>query len=126
MSIFDSITNVTNAGDIIIDFLRFSCKNLDIDTLPEIKIITKHISNTESNSFAAYSPTNEMIMLYVKNRHILDILRSLCHELVHYKQDINGVLTDESGKTGSDHENEANAKAGQIMRLYGKQHPELF
>jgi Zn-dependent peptidase ImmA (M78 family) len=56
----------------------------------------------------------------------MDILRSLAHELVHYKQDVEDRLHHTSGQTGSEHENEAHAVAGQIMRLYGKKHPELF
>jgi hypothetical protein len=31
-----------------------------------------------------------------------------------------------SGKTGSKYENEANAKAGELMRKYGALHPEYF
>jgi hypothetical protein len=115
-----------NPADTIVDFLRFACHNLDLKTIPNIEILDDHVTNAESNSFAAYMPGDQIIALYVKHRHILDILRSLCHELVHYRQDLQGVLKANSGKTGSEHENEANALAGQIMRLYGKKHPELF
>jgi len=110
----------------LIDFIRFTCKHLGINTIPEIKLIDRHVSGQESNSFAAYSPKNKMIYLYTNHRHILDILRSLAHEMVHYRQDLNGELVADSGKTGSPQENEANSVAGQIMRLYGKKHPELF
>jgi hypothetical protein len=115
-----------NPKDIIADFLNFSCKELGIQTLPRITFISKPISNSESNSFAAYSPNMKQVQLYIKNRHILDILRSLCHELVHYRQDLNDQLKPDSGKTGSEEENEANSVAGQVMRKYGKLHPELF
>ncbi|NCZ83780.1 MAG: hypothetical protein EBX64_11705 [Betaproteobacteria bacterium] len=37
-----------------------------------------------------------------------------------------GVLRSDSGEDGSEHENEANAKAAVIMRLWGKMNPELF
>lgn len=110
----------------IIEFLRFARKELDISSIPKIKIIQEPISNEIANSFAAYNPGNKQISIYIKGRHILDILRSLCHELVHYRQDSNNELHASSGKTGSEHENEANSVAGQIMRKYGKLHPELF
>jgi hypothetical protein len=110
----------------LIDFIRFACKHLGINTIPDIKLIDHHVAGHESNSFAAYSPQNKRIYLYTNHRHILDILRSLAHEMVHYRQDLNGDLGTDSGKTGSPHENEANSVAGQIMRLYGKKHPELF
>jgi hypothetical protein len=62
----------------------------------------------------------------VVNRHINDVCRTLAHELVHYRQDLKGQLNDESGKTGSPEENEANAEAAVIMRKWGELHPEYF
>jgi hypothetical protein len=64
--------------------------------------------------------------LYVSviNRHPIDILRTVSHEFVHYKQVVDGKKI--SSNPGSLAENEANAKAGEIMRKYGKLHPELF
>ena len=113
-------------ADTIVDFLRLSCKELRLTTIPKITLIQEPIHNKESSSFAAYSPSNKEIMLFVKNRHIMDVLRSLCHELVHYKQDLEGRLPQGAGATGSDQENEANSFAGIILRKYGKLHPELF
>jgi Zn-dependent peptidase ImmA (M78 family) len=66
------------------------------------------------------------INLTIKNRHIMDCCRTLAHELVHYRQDLNNELNNDSGKDGSPHENEANYIAGIIMRKWGKMHPELF
>jgi hypothetical protein len=40
--------------------------------------------------------------------------------LVHRKQDEDGRIDYESGETGSDIENEANAQAGVLLRDYGK------
>jgi hypothetical protein len=78
----------------------------------------------ESISFAAYQPHSKQISLYTKDRQILDIFRSLAHEMVHYSQDLKHDNLD--GRTGSPHENEANAVAGQIMRKYNKLHADLF
>ena len=113
-------------ADTIVDFLRLACKDLQISNIPKITLLQEPLHTKESSSFAAYRPSAKEIMLFVKNRHIMDVLRSLCHELVHYKQDIEGRLPQGAGATGSEQENEANAKAGIIMRKYGKIHPELF
>jgi hypothetical protein len=80
--------------------------------------------SVKNRSFACIVPDTKVIYLSIVNRHPIDILRSLAHEVVHYKQLISGqnIL----GYTGSPHENEANAKAGELMRKYGKLHPELF
>jgi len=64
------------------------------------------------------------IHLSVINRHPVDIMRTLAHEYVHYKQVMDGKQL--KSHAGSPSENEANAKAGEIMRKYGRLHPELF
>ena len=62
----------------------------------------------------------------IANRHPVDILRTVAHELVHYRQDIRGELNDQSGETGSPEENQANAVAGIVMRHFNKLHPEFL
>lgn len=113
-----------NPSQEFVNFLKFTCDFLSLTSLPKIKIISEPISNANSVSFAAFSPHNNQIMLFVKNRHILDVFRSMAHEMVHYKQSLERDNLD--GKTGSPDENEANSVAGQIMRLYGKKHPYLY
>lgn len=108
----------------IVNFVKFTCDYLKLKSLPKIKFVSKPIKNVHAVSFAAFSPDEPKIMLYIKNRHILDVFRSLAHELVHYKQSLEKSNLD--GATGSVDENEANAVAGQIMRLYGKQHQQLY
>ena len=67
---------------------------------------------------------NTYFYISIINRHPIDILRTLAHEFVHYKQSVMGKVM--KSNPGSPSENEANAKAGEIMRKYGKLHPELF
>jgi len=64
-----------------------------------------------------------------KNRHPLDIFRSVAPELVHHKQNEDGRLGKDiakEGATGSDIENEANSEAGKVMRYFGKENPFYF
>ena len=75
-------------------------------------------------AFGEISYSN-IIHLSIINRHPVDILRTLAHEYVHYKQHIEkGVHR--SSKPGSPTENQANAKAGELIRKYGGLNPELF
>jgi hypothetical protein len=62
------------------------------------------------------------------NRHIMDVLRTVAHELTHTRQhERDGDrMGPAAGETGSPYENEANARAGVLMRDYGRLHPELF
>jgi len=110
---------------ILLDFIKFAAEHLELDSLPkfEFKFDTKR--SLEHHSFGGYG--SEHINITVVNRHIMDVCRTLAHELVHYKQDLNHELDgDDPGATGSPQENEANAEAAVIMRNWGKRHPELF
>ena len=120
------LINTPNPVETLVDFVGFACQELGITSVPSIEILTQPITNPPYRSFAAYQPGTQSVKIYTKNRHILDILRSLCHEIVHYRQDLGNQLTATSGQTGSEQENEANSLAGQIMRKYGQLHPELF
>lgn len=68
---------------------------------------------------------DNVIHLSVINRHPMDIFRTLTHEFIHYKQHMEKGISIIS-KPGSPNENQANAKAGELLRKYGNLHPELF
>ena len=53
-------------------------------------------------------------------------MRTLAHELTHHKQREENRIKPDSGETGSDIENEANAQAGVLMRDFADQNPGLF
>ena len=109
---------------ILLDFIKFAAKHLELKTLPkfEFKFDTKR--SIEHHSFGGYG--GKHINITVVNRHVMDVCRTLAHELVHYRQDLNNQLNHKSGETGSPEENEANAEAAVIMRNWGKLHPDLF
>jgi hypothetical protein len=112
---------------ILLDFIRFAAKDLKLKSLPKFDFVFDSKQSVERKSFGGYAPGAEHITITVKNRHIMDCLRTLAHELVHYSQDLKKELEDdEAGTTGSPQENEANARAAVIMRNWGKKHPELF
>ena len=112
---------------ILLDFIRFAAKDLELDSLPKFDFVFDSGRSIEQKSFGGYMPGGEHITITVKNRHINDVLRTLAHELVHYTQDLaNELEDDEAGSTGSPQENEANARAAVILRNWGKKHPEYF
>jgi hypothetical protein len=110
------------------DFFPVVIDHLNLETLPKIDFANDTNSNAEQPAFGAYShdPGNKVIRIDIRDRHPVDIIRTLAHELVHYKQDLEGRLSDDSGMTGSPIENEAHATAGAIMRNFGKAFPQYF
>jgi len=77
---------------------------------------------------AYYDTVNYEVHIYSLNRALVDILRSIAHELTHHKQNLNGELKDiaKDGSDGSDIENEANSEAGVMIRKFGKIKPEIY
>ena len=112
---------------ILLDFIRFAANHLELKSLPEFDFVFDNGRSIEQRSFGGYAPGHEHITITVKNRHIMDVCRTLAHELVHYSQDLKKELENEdAGSTGSPQENEANAEAAIIMRNWGKKHPDYF
>ena len=119
--------NKKDTYTILHDFIRFAAEDLELKSLPKFDFAFDSKRSVEHKSFGGYAPGAEHITVTVKNRHINDVLRTLAHELVHFKQDLDDELRDENaGATGSPQENEANARAAVIMRNWGKKHPDYF
>jgi hypothetical protein len=105
-------------------FMSYACNELQIQQPPTFEI--KYEFGEEQPSFGAYVPSDHHIFINPSNRNIVDVLRTLAHELVHAKQNELGLLQPDSGETGSDHENDANSIAGILMRDYGKNNPDIY
>ena len=67
---------------------------------------------------------DKLIYVSIINRHPMDIFRTFAHEVVHFKQVVEGKRM--NSLPGGATENQANAKAGELMRKYGSLYPELF
>jgi len=102
------------------DFVKFAAKFLNLE-IPKVILLPERESNMTT---ASYNMNNGEIKVYIKGRAAFDICRSIAHEMVHAAQH---KKTDElDGSTGSPHEDEANAIAGRIVRMYGKQNPDFY
>lgn len=107
------------------DFLPLAMKELSISKLPRIKL-SQHLPDDSQPAFGRFVSSEGTIYLGIGNRHPMDTLRTLAHELVHFKQFTQKELNGQSGNTGSPAENEAHATAGVIMRNFGKKFPGYF
>ena len=93
---------------------------LGIEKLPDIVLLDQ----PKTTSFGQYG--DGKIYLVTKDRHPVDVLRTLAHELTHYRQDLEGDLTPGAGETGTPQENEANSEAGIVMRDFNQKNPEYL
>lgn len=109
-------------------FVGYALAELGIDRSPEIIYINDKHHAANLGSFGGFSLEDKAIRVNIAGRHPVDIMRTLAHELVHYRQDREkqGGLTADDGATGTDYENEANAVAGRLMRGYARSNPSIF
>ena len=110
----------------VYDFIAYAAQHLDIEKMPHIELHTDPDWSARERSFGRYSPETHTLEVNLANRHIMDILRTVAHELTHCKQHLSQPLPDHAGNTGSAWENQANAVAGAIMRDYAQANPEKF
>jgi hypothetical protein len=106
-------------------FLPIAMKYIGLSSLPEMKF-EPTIGDVDQPTFGKYVNGSHVLHVALMNRHPNDILRTVAHELVHYKQDIENELHDGSGETGSPHENQAHSVAGVVMRHFNKQYPKYL
>jgi len=73
-----------------------------------------------------YTKENKIIKVNAHKRALVDVMRSLAHELVHHKQFEDGRLDTPPPDIGGEIEDEANAKAGQFIKMYAKNSPTIY
>jgi hypothetical protein len=131
--IFEKVNHISLDNDqdkrdeIIKQFITFADNELNLGgNIPKINISYNDDEAKKSKSFGGYVPNDMIIDIIGANRNLADILRTLGHELVHHKQNLEGKINAQSGETGSDEENEANAKAGILLRNFGKINDNIY
>lgn len=106
-------------------FLPLAMEIIKLKDLPRMVFI-RSIKDSKQPTFGRYVTDEKTLYVSLANRHPNDILRTIAHELTHYKQDTEHKLEPDSGVTGSQEENEANAIAGIVMRNFNKRYPEYL
>lgn len=106
---------------IIKDFVEFVADRLRMDHLPKIHIEKDPKFSTTHKTFGIYVPEKGGFTVEVHGRNIVDILRTIAHEMTHHRQMEVG-----SHKSRTDLEIEATTAAGMLVKLYCEHHPELY
>jgi len=96
-------------------FVSFAAKELKLASVPHINFV-----GNEENKKQTFGHTKDnVITVRVTGRHPVDVMRTVAHELIHFKQ---------GNKRSSEQarEDEANAIAGRVMRAYATKYPNAF
>ena len=107
-------------------FVKFVKEQLDIKTVPTIKIQNNR-DGLKTTANYDYTKENKIIKVCSKGRALVDVMRSIAHEMVHHKQFEEGRLDGpQPPDIGGEIEDEANAKAGQYIKMYAKIDPTIY
>ena len=107
------------------NFIKWSYKTLNMQKpYPKITIS----KNTEVAQAGHHTGVHkgDKIWVYVGNRNMIDIFRTIFHELTHHRQMQLNMIKDGDSYPGSPIEMLADMAAGKYIKIYGKDHPEMF
>ncbi len=110
---------------ILESFVQFVKEQLELKTVPTIKIQNNR-DGLKTTANYDYTKENKIIKVCAKNRALVDVCRSIAHEMVHHKQFEQGRLDTPPPDIGGEIEDEANAKAGQYIKMYSKKDPNIY
>jgi len=117
-------TNITPEKTILMgEFINFCADQLPIRGEFKVYVIDDREKHGITTT-ASYHRGESLIKVYGKRRALVDILRSIAHELTHLMQDENNSLVGIIQDAGGPIEDEANARAGELIKLFSKSNPE--
>ena len=108
------------------DFVRWCVKELKIkQALPRIRFQDAK-EGPDQHRTGYYDDAEDVMWIYTGNRNLIDIMRTVAHELAHRKQYEDNMVDGNQAYPGSPIEQQADAVAGYLMKLYGKANPEII
>ena len=108
------------------DFVAWCVDQLGIqERLPKIRFQDAK-EGPDQHRTGYYDDAEDTMWIYTGNRNLIDIMRTVAHELAHRKQYEDNMVDGDQAYPGSPIEQQADAVAGYLMKLYGKANPEII
>jgi hypothetical protein len=119
----DKSLNIQNEVD---KFVQWSADRLHLKNIPKVELSHDTREAQDNHHTGGHTPGENTIWVYAKNRNLVDILRTVFHELVHVRQDEIGMLKPGDSYPGSPVETMADMIAGKFIKIYGEKHHYVF
>ena len=100
-------------------------KRLKIENMPKIVVSYDTAEAQRGHHTGKHEVGSDEIWVY-GNRNLIDIIRTVFHELVHIRQGEKGLIEPGSSYPGSPIEAAADMIAGKYIKIYGKENPHIF
>lgn len=107
-------------------FIQWASQKLNLQSTPKFEFSYDTEEAQEGHHTGRHSENDNSVWVYVANRNMVDIMRTVYHELTHVRQGELGMIKPGDSYPGSPIEMLADMTAGKEMKIFGKAHPEIF
>jgi hypothetical protein len=107
-------------------FCEWTKDRLHIKNMPKIELSMDTEEAQNNHHTGSHTQGEGSIWVYAKNRNLVDILRTVFHELVHVRQDEIGMIKPGDSYPGSPIEAMADMLAGKFIKIYGEKNHHIF
>ncbi len=107
-------------------FAEWAGKKLNIQSMPEFELSQDTKDAQDNHHTGGHEMGSGSVWVYVKNRNLVDILRTVFHELVHIRQDELNMIKPGDSYPGSPIEVMADMLAGKWIKIYGENNHHIF
>jgi hypothetical protein len=107
-------------------FCDWACQQLHIKNKPHIELSMDTEEAQTNHHTGGHQMGDDKIWVYVNNRNLVDILRTVIHELTHVRQSELGMIKPGDSYPGSPIEMLADMVAGKLIKLYGEKNHHIF
>jgi spore maturation protein CgeB len=113
-------------GEEVKKFAEWAGRRLNIQRLPKIELSYDTQDAQDNHHTGGHVQGQDSVWVYAKNRNLVDILRTVFHELVHIRQDEIGMIKPGDSYPGSPIEAMADLLAGKYIKIYGERNHHIF
>jgi hypothetical protein len=128
----DKLDEANNESDFLEDnpimqkFIQWASKELHLQSTPKFEFSYNTEEAQQGHHTGRHSENDNIVWVYVANRNMVDIMRTVYHELTHVRQGELNMIKPGDSYPGSPIEMLADMTAGKAMKIFGKAHPEIF
>ena len=107
-------------------FVDWAAKKLNLQTTPKIELSMDTEEAQNNHHTGGHTVGDSKVWVYAKNRNLVDILRTVAHELTHVRQGELNMIKPGSSYPGSPIELLADMVAGKLIKIYGEKNHHIF
>lgn len=122
----DETTSEIDLADEVQKFAEWASKKLNLQNPVKIELSMDTEEAQTNHHTGGHAMGSDTVWVYANNRNLVDILRTVFHELVHVRQGELGMIKPGDSYPGSPIEAMADLLAGKYIKIYGEKNRHIF